>query len=141
MVGEERPFRLAPPRPFSVLRCEFSSFSVFSLTLWLCLFQVSTHDGTNQGYGNNDESTDSIPKPSKKNGERHAKLLPGDFASKQWLNSENGSTEICPHAPSLSVADRHVWNDLEWLRSTEPLRLDGEDIEIVKVMKERSWQS
>jgi hypothetical protein len=38
------------------------------------------------------------------------------------------------------VVDRHVWDDHR-VAPPSPLRLDGEDIEIVAVIKERSWRS
>jgi len=37
------------------------------------------------------------------------------------------------------VPDRHLGTIIEWLRRAP--RLDGEDIGIVRVMKERSWRS
>jgi hypothetical protein len=92
-AGEERSFRLAPTCPFSILLYECASFSVFSLTLWRCLFQVSTYDGTKQSYGKNNESPDSIQKSSKKNGEAHNEFLPSYLAANPPVDVRNGSTE------------------------------------------------
>ena len=97
-AGEERSFRLAPTCPFSILLYESASFSVFSLTLWRCLFQVSTYDGTKQSYGKKNESPDSIPKSSKKNGEAHNEFLPSYLAANPPVDVRNGSTEGAPYS-------------------------------------------